>query len=161
MNKAWRTRSLSVLFAAALAVPSVVQVGSAYAQDASPRDGARCPHGEHGRHGPHRHGPPDVEGRVQHLTERLSLDANQARLVREIFEEERTEHEALRERARTEEGPSRRQAHRALMQRTMERIDAVLTPAQRATFEEMRARFREHRGRGHARGADRGVDDGV
>jgi Spy/CpxP family protein refolding chaperone len=165
MNKAWRTRSLSFLFAAALAVPSAMQVGYAFAQDAAPeRDGARCPHGEgHGRrHGPH--GPRDIEGRVQHLTERLSLDANQSRLVREIFEEARAEHEALRARARTEEGPSRHQEHRALMRRTMERIDALLTPEQRETFEEMRARFREHR-REH-RGRDSGrqvrsVDEGV
>jgi periplasmic protein CpxP/Spy len=100
-----------------------------------------------------------MERRLDHMTQRLGLDANQVRLVREAMEQARTEHDALREQPRS---PERRAAHQAIMQRTMERIDAVLTPAQRATFEQVRAERRERMGeRGwHGRGGRGGRGQG-
>ena len=74
------------------------------------------------------------------MTEELHLDANQVAQVRQAMEQARSEHQALRDQPRSEE---RRAQHRAIMERTTQRIDAVLTPEQRASFERMRAQHRE------------------
>lgn len=164
-----KKQTLSFLLAAALAIPglTLAELPRASAQDRAPSvEGERCRHGGgHGRHGRHR--GHDVEQRLQHMTERLGLDENQQVLVRQALEQARSEREALRASASPGErrSPERREAHRALMQRTMERIDAVLTPEQRATVEQMRARRMEHRGqhgrRGPRGGAERGAPGAV
>lgn len=147
-----KKQSISFLLAAALVVPGLALAGAAgaAAQDApaqvAPGGDAAGQRGPRGRSHRGRRG---IEARMQRLTARLGLDANQQALVRRVFEQARSEHQALRA-ARGAEGPSpeRREARRALRQRTMERVDAVLTPEQRATLEQMRATFRaRHEGR--------------
>ncbi|AKF05164.1 hypothetical protein [Sandaracinus amylolyticus] len=142
-----KKQSLSFLLAAALSLPMLAASLPALAQDAgTPADGERPCHG--GRRGHHR----DPERRLQHMTQALGLDANQVALVRQAFEQARAEHEALRAQPRS---PERREQHRAIMERTRERIDAVLTPEQRVRAEQLRAQHdarrqmrREQRGGG-------------
>lgn len=153
-----KKHSLSLLLAAALALPAL-SAGTAAAQDAgSPAarpdrpDGRRggCDHAGRRGHGRRHHDP---ERRLARMTQELQLDENQVALVRQAMEQARSEHEALREQPRSEE---RRAQHRAIMERTAQRIDAVLTPAQRATFEQMRARHRERMERRMERRGQRG-----
>lgn len=141
-----KKNSLSLLLAAALALPAfALSAPIASAQDAgapaarAEREGA-CDHaGRRGRHG-HGRRHHDPERRIAHLTERLQLDANQVALVRQAMEQARTEHQALRGQPRSD---ATREQHRAIMERTHQRIDAILNPQQRATFEQMRAERRQ------------------
>lgn len=144
--------SISLLLAAALALPGFVLSAAplASAQERAPaaRGGCEDGHAHRGRGRHHR----DPAQRLARLSERLGLDANQQALVRQAFDQARAEHQALREQPRS---PERREAHRAIMQRTMERIDAILTPEQRATFDAMRAERRERMEQHRARRTER------
>ncbi|UJR82205.1 hypothetical protein [Sandaracinus amylolyticus] len=146
-----KKQSLSFLLAAALSLPMFAASLPALAQDAGtpPADGERPCHG--GRRGHHR----DPERRLQHMTQALGLDANQVALVRQAFDQARAEHEALRAQPRS---PERREQHRAIMERTRERIDAVLTPEQRARAEQLRADHHARREMRRERREQGGVD---
>jgi len=143
----------SMLVIAALSLTA----GLAFAQDTGAEHraerGAECRGGRHG------HGPMSaerMERRITHMTERLSLDAHQVTLVREIFTAARTEGEAMRA---SERSPERRAQFQALMQRVETQIDAILNDAQRTTLAAMRATRREHMEARRARrgeGAPRG-----
>jgi periplasmic protein CpxP/Spy len=159
---------VSLMMIAALSLGALSFMGSASAQDAAPEGrGGRGHHGPHGGRG--RHGgpfsPEAIEHRLTRLTERLSLDAHQVTLVREILTSARAEAETLRA---GERGPERRAAFRALMESTATRIDAVLNETQRAQFAELRAHMHERRearregrrGRGEGRPGARG-DRGI
>lgn len=143
----------SMLVIAALSLTA----GLAFAQDAGTERGAdrsaEC-RGRHGRHGSH--GPMSAEGmerRIAHMTERLSLDAHQVTLVREILTAARTEGEALRA---AERSPERRAQFQALHQRVEAQIDAILTDAQRTTLATMRAARHERMEARRARRGERG-----
>jgi protein CpxP len=137
---------VSLMMIAALSLGALsLAVGTASAQDAAPEGrGGRGHHGPHGGRG--RHGgpfsPEAIEHRLTRLTERLSLDAHQVTLVREILTSARAEAETLRA---GERGPERRAAFRALMESTATRIDAVLNETQRVQFAELRAHMHERR----------------
>lgn len=136
-------------------------------------DGAGRGHHGHHRGRGHFFSEEAMERRLTHMTERLSLDAHQVGLVREILADARTRAMALRE--STERGPARREQLRALMEETSGRIDAVLNETQRTEFAEMRGEMRarhaarrerredrreerrEHRGEGRGRGAPEGI----
>ena len=129
--------------AAALALPLFASAGLASAQSAdagAPAAEERCG-GEHGRRG---HGDPAARGerRLQHMQQALSLDDAQVAQIRTIFQESRGQRGALRELSREE----RHAAFAAMRAETVRRIDAVLTPAQRATLAQLRAQRGEERG---------------
>ncbi len=142
----------SMLVIAALSLTT----GLALAQDAGTDRGAArgdCP-GHHGRG--RGHGPMSAEGmerRIAHMTERLSLDAHQVTLVREILTAARTEGEALRA---AERSPERRAQFQALHARVEAQIDAILTDAQRTTLAAMRAERHERMEARRARRGERG-----
>ncbi len=115
----------------------------------------------HGRG--HGHGHRDPERRLERLRADLQLSDGQVARLRTIFRETKAEHEALGR------GPENRDAHRAIRERSKQRVEAVLTPAQRARFaelrEERRAARRHHvhgqgRGHGHGRGQGHGRGHG-
>ena len=82
--------------------------------------------------------PPAMASRffASHLERRLDLSQDQRQAIHEILDDSRREGADLRARLRPDV--------ESLMERTRERIEAVLTPEQRETFDEMR-RF-ERRG---------------
>lgn len=146
-----------LVLAAALALPLFASAAPASAQSvdagAPAARGERCG-GEHGRRG---HGDPAARGerRLQRMRQALSLDDAQVARIRAIFEESRGQRGALREMPREE----RRAAFEAMRAETGRRIDAVLTPTQRATLAQLRAQREEHRGqRGRGMGPRGGQD---
>lgn len=126
--------SLSIVLAAALVVP-----GFALASDAA------------ADRGPRGHDP---ERRIVQRTAELELDAHQLARVREVMSAARAERDALRELPRS---PERREQQRAIMARAHDRIDALLTPAQRAAVDARRAERAQRMEHRRARpGAQRG-----
>jgi hypothetical protein len=83
-----------------------------------------------------------LERRMQHMTERLALRPDQAQRIRGIVQQAQQQHRALGR------GPEQREAHRALHERTMAQVDAVLDADQRARAQQLRQRMRHGRGRG-------------
>lgn len=76
-----------------------------------------------------------VERRLQNLTERLALDERQVEQVRAILQDAQTRMEQLH--AGAADGTDRAEAFAAMHQQVRDRIAAVLTDTQRATFEDM------------------------
>jgi Spy/CpxP family protein refolding chaperone len=132
----------------ALACAPLAAAGTALAQDVAPP--AACPHGGHGDH----RGARSPEARLEHMTAVLGLDANQQQLVRQIFEANRPRFQEIRQ--MTDE-TARHAAMQQLRESTHAQIDAVLTPAQRATMERMIQFRRDHRGGRGGRGARGGA----
>jgi len=98
-----------------------------------------------------------VEHRLQRMTERLALNEQQVAQVRAILVETHAQAQELR--AQGPATPEAREAHRALREQTHERIGAILTPEQRATFDQFPAEpgFGRRGGRGgHGRGGPHG-----
>lgn len=146
----------NLVFGAALSLSTVLTALPAFAQpseadaprgvraggDDAPREGGQCLCDRRGRHG--RHGNP--ERRLERLTALLELTPEQVTELRSIFEAAREEHRGL------ERGPEGREAHRAVRERTHERMAAVLTAEQRERFEAHRAERRPRRGERGERG---------
>ena len=94
----------------------------------------------------------DPERRVEMMQRRLNLSADQTTQVRAIFADERGKMEALR--GNTSLAPADRRAQgEALRQDQRTRVEAVLTPDQKAKYEEMEERMREGRRGGPEGGA--------
>ncbi|MBX3248409.1 MAG: hypothetical protein KF901_14615 [Myxococcales bacterium] len=107
------------------------------AQPAEGRGQGRRGHG-------HGHGHRNPEAMLERMTQDLQLQPNQVQQLRRIFDESQRERANLR----GQRTPEARQAHRALMERTKSRVDAVLTPAQRTRAQQLReARMSEHMNR--------------
>jgi hypothetical protein len=88
-----------------------------------------------------------LERRMSMLTERLQLSTQQAAQIRQILTQERTQMQALWQKA--ESGASRESLQpemRAIRQDTDQRIEGVLTEQQRATYRELRESMRRERG---------------
>lgn len=103
-----------------------------------------------------------TERRVQMLTRRLQLSADQAARIRAILVEQQRQWDADRPRQgwrtsgqRPDSAQMRqlRERMRAQREQTRQRIEAVLNPQQRATFQQLEAR-KQDRTRGR-RGANR------
>jgi periplasmic protein CpxP/Spy len=158
----------NLLLGTTLSVATVFSALPAFAQPSSPgsrpdsesaveREGRG--HRGHGRHHRRGHGHRNPERRIERMTEELGLSQQQVRRIRSIFEDAKEEHRGI---AR---GPEHREAHRAIFERTKQRVDAVLSPAQRAELEalreERRERLQNRRGRGHGHGdCERGGAEG-
>jgi protein CpxP len=84
----------------------------------------------------------DPERRTKMMTERLGLSDAQAAQVKAIFEDERTKAQALMA-DQSGDRQTMRPKMEAIRKDSEVRIAAVLTPDQKAKWEEMRARERE------------------
>lgn len=116
--------------------------------------------GEHGPGGPGRgHGGGGMMGRVgghiRQMLDSLGLDDAQRTAVRQIMQEGRAQHEAVRDQALT--GEERRARHRQIMEANGQRIRTLLRADQQRLFDarvaEMRARFEAFRSGAGAPGA--------
>lgn len=128
---------------ATMALAPLGMAGTALAQDTAPHGGAHVhpgPHGRGGGHGRFRHGGPGR--RVEMLVAILGLDATQEATVRQIFEANRPRFQEIRQMT---DPAARRTAMQTLHQQTRARMDAVLTPEQRATLDRMEAARRAGR----------------
>ena len=76
--------------------------------------------------------------RVERMKERLNLTDDQARQLRQIFQEAHQQWQA-------DQGRADRETMRARHEKMHEQIKSILTPEQQQKFEEMQ---KEHRGRG-------------
>ena len=146
------------LLAAALAAPVFgAGLSRVNAQPPSGGDARACDHGGEGPRGGHhgrgRHGNRDLAGHAEHrarmLTAILDLDAHQSSEVRRILGRAATEAQALMAQPRTD---ATRTSMHAIHERAKTEIDALLTPAQRATMDRMEA----VRGARHGHGGGRG-----
>lgn len=86
-----------------------------------------------------------LDRRIARMTEKLSLSDTQATRIRAILEAAHTQRQALRN--GSEPGAERREAMRALRERTKAAVGAVLTETQRQAFEAHRSERRGRRGR--------------
>jgi len=136
------------LAAGAALVAGLVAAPAAHAQD-RPERGERQEQGQ--RATPRER----LDRRVAMLTERLSLNADQATRIRAVLEEQGAEMQRLREarggqdRAQRPEGGGRGEGMaeaRASQQRYETRIEAVLTESQRAAYTELRESQRRRSG---------------
>jgi Spy/CpxP family protein refolding chaperone len=138
---------MKTLATIALALSLGAAPALASAQDAGvprARDRGDCHHGGRGHHG---RGDPALraEHHLRMMTAILDLSAAQQAQVRQILESTQAERRTIREQGRSE---ATRAQMQALHERTEQRISAVLTPAQRATFDRVRAARREMGPRG-------------
>jgi len=116
--------SLSLATAALWATPS-----TSFAQAAPAGDHSQC------HEGAHRMGP---EARLQFLTEKLGLDANQQAQIKAIFEKDRPQFKALMAKGRENLTDADKAALHDLMKSQAGEIRAVLTPAQQEQMKELR-----------------------
>ncbi|HEU0014538.1 MAG TPA: hypothetical protein VFQ45_12685 [Longimicrobium sp.] len=117
---------------------------------------------------PHEHGPQDMQRHmdqmVAHMTEHLQLTADQATRIRGILAETGRQMHAFHERmkqsgqAHPPHGPGHEPPAemRALHDRTMQQIDAVLTESQRARFAQLREEMHKRHGAGPHPGGHHG-----
>jgi Spy/CpxP family protein refolding chaperone len=91
-----------------------------------------------------------LDRKVEWMTERLELSADQQRRIRAALENAQTRRAALRE--GTEDRDARREAMRAVRSETRDAIRAVLTPAQAQTLAEARENRRGKHGKHGKRG---------
>jgi len=95
-------------------------------------------------------GPPsmrDKQGAAEWLTHELDLTAEQQQQLGPILDQTATSYEAIRERVRPE--------YEQVRQTSREKIRAILTPEQKARFEELVQQMDEERAR-RRRGHDKG-----
>jgi len=95
-------------------------------------------------------GPPsmrDKQGAAEWLTHELDLTAEQQQQLGPILDQTATSYEAIRERVRPE--------YEQVRQTSREKIRAILTPEQKARFEELVQQMDEERSR-RRRGHDKG-----
>lgn len=116
--------SLSLAAAALVAVPSTT-----FAQDKLAGDHPQRPEGAP------RMNP---EARLQFLTEKLGLDANQQAQIKAIFEKNRPKIKELMAKGRENLADSDKEALHDLMKSQAGEIRAVLTPAQQEKMKELR-----------------------
>jgi len=128
-----------ILCAAMLLCGAAIVVSSASAQDTPPPPmPERSQGGPQDPGGPGRGGMMDPERRTKMLTERLGLSDAQAAQVKAVFEDERTKGQALMA-DQTGDRESMRPKMEAIRKDSETRIAAILTPDQKAKWEELRA----------------------
>jgi Spy/CpxP family protein refolding chaperone len=129
-----RAKMKKLILSLAIAACTVLSV---QAQTATPTPGGK-PEGHRGA------GHFSPEERLKHLTEKLSLTADQQTQIKQIFEDGRAAFQGLKDLPKDQ----RREQARELMKTQHEKIMAVLTPDQQAKFKAMIA---EHKGEWHGR----------
>jgi len=101
------------------------------------------------------HGMPSVEERVQHLTKALNLTTDQQAKVKSILEDQKSQMTALKQNTSMSQ-EDRRAKFQAIHQDAQQKIQAVLTDEQKAKFEQLQARHKEHmHGQGEAGSPDK------
>lgn len=100
-----------------------------------------------------KHKGPNIDKRVEKMTEHLQLDEAQAAKIRGILESTKADMKALRD----AEGDraSKKEQFKLIRESTKAEIDAVLTPEQLTKAEEFRAEHKQKRKRKHMRRGDR------
>ncbi len=145
-----QVKSMTVRLAAVLLFGAGVMTTVAMAQSDAPPP---APQGQQGPPpggwGGRRGGGMNPEQRVERLKKALKLSDDQTTQVKAVFEDGRSKMEALR--SNTALAPQdRRTQGEALRQQEETKLEAILTPAQKTKYEEMRAkqqeRMEEHRG---------------
>jgi protein CpxP len=106
------------------------------------------PQGQTPHHQFHRGGPnPEFESKM--LTRRLGLSPEQSTAVEQIFADQHAQMQALKPAEGTQpDFKALREQHKALMEQTKQKLDAVLTPEQQQKLAEMH----KHRGPGRPHG---------
>lgn len=144
-----QVKTMTVRLAAVLLFGAGVMTTVAMAQSDAP---APPPQGQQGPPpgGPGgRRGGMDPEQRVERLQKVLKLSDDQTTQVKAVFEDGRSKMEALRSNTALAPQDKRTQGE-ALRQQEEAKLEAILTPAQKTKYEEMRAkqqeRMQEHRG---------------
>ena len=118
------TRFLIVAFAfAALSLPALAQSGEGQ--------------------GPHR-GMPSVDERVQHLTQKLNLSADQQAKVKSILEDQQSQMGSLRQDTSMAQ-QDRRAKFQQIHEASTQKIRETLTDDQKAKYDQMEA---QHKGMG-------------
>ena len=90
-------------------------------------------------------GKPDPQQRLERMSEELNLSEGQQEQIQAIMEQQRAQHDALREQYTKGDEQGRAQMH-ALREQGATDIAAVLSPEQQEKFSEMRARHRAQKG---------------
>ena len=133
-------RFLIVAFAlAALSLPALAQAG-----------GAANTTGEGQGQGQH-HGMPTVDERVQHMTKALNLSDDQQTKVKSILEDQRSQMMSLRQDTSLSQ-QDRRAKFQQIHEATEQKLRDVLNDDQKAKFEQMQARHKEHMGKQSGQG---------
>jgi len=139
-----------ILCAAMLLCGAAIIVSSASAQDTPPppmpERSQGAPQGPGGPGGPGRGGMMDPERRTQMMKERLGLSDAQAAQVKAVLVDERSKGQALMA-DQTGDRESMRPKMEAIRKDSETRIAAILTPDQKAKWEELRAQ-QQRRGPG-------------
>jgi len=90
--------------------------------------------------------PADIDKRLEHLKDRLTLNDDQTTQIRDILERADAERDRLRE-LNEENREKMRSAMRDLRDETDQQIDSILTADQKTEYEKMKKELRENRGR--------------
>ena len=123
---------------AALSSALLVGAGVARAQDAPPPDDGGAPHGGMG---PGRRGM-DPAKRLEHMTKRYQLSADQQAQVKPILTDEQQQMQSLRsDTALSRE--DRFAKMKSIHEQSRAKIEGVLNPTQKAEFEKDEARMQE------------------
>ena len=120
------------LCTAALAAPMV------YAQDGPP------PPQRGGRGGPGGGGPEQQQRMLDHMTKELSLTPDQVTQIKAIQADGRTQMMALHDDTSVA-GPDKRAKSMAIRETEQSKMKAVLTDAQKAKYDAMMEKMKEHR----------------
>jgi len=135
-------RLLTIAFAfAALSLPALAQAGS----------GATGTTGETAGKAQH-HGMPSIDERVQHLTKALNLSDDQQAKVKSILQDQQNQANSLRQDTSISQ-QDRRAKFMQIHQTTQQSIRDVLNDDQKAKFDQMEARHKEHMGKQSGQGA--------
>jgi Spy/CpxP family protein refolding chaperone len=96
------------------------------------------PQGQTPHHQFQHRGGPNTEFETKMLTKRLGLSESQAASVQQIFAEQHAQMKALQPADGTQpDFKAIHEQHKALMEQTKQKLDAVLTPEQQQKFAEM------------------------
>jgi periplasmic protein CpxP/Spy len=113
------------------------------------------PGGEKG--GRHHRGMPSADERLQHMTQVLNLSADQQAKVKSILEDQQNQMTSLKQDTSLS-SQDRRAKFEQIHEATHQKIRDVLNDDQKAKFDQMKARHKDHMGK-HGGQGDTGSSD--
>jgi protein CpxP len=142
MEKMIGRATMVMLLSAGLAAGAAVAQTDAAPPPPPPPDQTQGPppQGTAGPRGAWRGGP---EHRVEMLQKRLNLTDDQTAQVKAVFADSRSRMEALRDSSQGNSAPPDRHALREIHEQEEAKLEAILTPDQRAKYQQMREHQRE------------------